>query len=69
MSQFYTEIECGILGETNAAYLITHDGVKKTWIPKSQILDDDIPSQDRQGTGEIFHIQIPEWLATAKGLV
>lgn len=69
MAQPQAEIQCCIMGETDKAYRITTDGTNSFWIPKSQILDDDLPERDYCGTGEIFHIFLPQWLAVKNGLV
>ena len=69
MAQPQVEIRCCIMGETQAAYRITTDGTNSFWIPKSQILDDDLPEADYMGMGEIFSLFIPVWLAIKSGLV
>jgi hypothetical protein len=56
------EIECEVLRETEAAYLI-HDGNTEAWIPKSQISD------ISEGLGQITSIFIPEWLAEKNDLL
>lgn len=63
------EIKCCIMGETERAYRITTDGKNSFWIPKSQIIDDDLPSGDIIGTGEIVSLFLPQWLAIKSGLV
>jgi hypothetical protein len=69
MAQPQAEIRCCILRETEKAYQIEFGSNAPVWVPKSQILDDDIPATDYAGTGEIFSIFLPQWLAEEKGLV
>lgn len=69
MAQPAVEIRCCVLRETEKAYQIEFGRGEPAWIPKSQILDDDLPATDYCATGEIFSIFLPEWLAVDKGLV
>lgn len=56
------EISCEIKAETDLAYLVW-DGKTEVWLPKSQILS----MRPESGSGHV--LEIPEWLATEKGLV
>lgn len=56
-------IACEIRIVTAKAVLI-HDGAREAWIPKSQIED-----PDEFEVGEHVELLLPEWLATAKGLL
>lgn len=60
------EVECKVVHQTMAAYLINHDGNEKNncWIPISQIED-----YCEEPDGTITSIFIPEWLAKSKGLI
>ncbi len=49
--------------ETEAAYLVTEDGLKAVWIPKSQV-----ERGDALGQGA-YTFAMPEWLATEKGFI
>lgn len=60
----YVEIAADLLHETEMAYLISDDGERKIWIPKSQLEDD---PQDEGGGIYIF--SIAEWLADREGLI
>ena len=57
------EIECEVLRETDAAYLIQSGNDIEAWIPKSQISD------YSENLGQITGIFIPEWLAESKDLL
>lgn len=58
------ELEVQIKRVTEKAYLITHDGEKELWIPRSQV-----KSLDRNGRGPLHTMVMTEWIATQKGLV
>ena len=57
------EIAVKVLGETEKAYKVDFGGREPVWVPKSQISDE---CEER---GKITSIFIPEWLATAKGMI
>ncbi len=57
------DIFCTVEASTEDAILID-DGDTQAWIPRSQIQDQDGEEEDGHIT-----IYIPEWLATAEGLV
>ena len=52
------DIACEIKAETEKAVLIS-DGTVEVWLPKSQVEID-------EAAGEVT---MPEWLASAKGLI
>lgn len=58
------EICVAIKRETPAAFLVSDDGEKTTWVPKSQIKTD----QDC-GPGDTVVFTMPEWLAIEKGFI
>lgn len=58
------EIACELHGSTPAALLISDDGERKVWIPRSQIVD-----EERDLRGRLVGITIPEWLAEEKELI
>lgn len=49
------EISLLIKAETNRAILVTEDGKREVWLPKSQIA-----IEDRKGASATVHM--PEWL-------
>lgn len=51
-----------VLHETDLAWLVLIDG-EKYWLPKSKVEDDELVVG---ATG--IDIEVPEWLAAAKGL-
>jgi len=54
------------LHETDLAYCVTEDDEEKIWLPKSQVhVDDEIEKED----GTYLLLEIPSWLAEAKGLI
>lgn len=63
MSREDIEIAVEVRRETDAALLV-FDGKTEAWVPKSKISD-----QGEDRAGNITSIFIPEWLATAKGLL
>ena len=72
MSREMVEIDCTVVQETKAAYLIlvAAPGRKnpiQEWIPKSQV--DDYCADTVNGKEVINSVFIPVWLATEKGLV
>lgn len=58
------EIACIVTKESAAAYLITDDGVKQHWVPKSQV-EWHAPDPGKQAGVMVM----PEWLAREKGLI
>ena len=58
------EICAEIIKETDAAFLISDDGDKEVWIPKSLVETD----QDG-GPGDTIIFTMPEWLAIKNGFV
>jgi len=52
--------------ETNMAWMVDAGLDKHIWIPKSQILD---YSEEEYTSGDCIEIELPEWLATEKGLI
>lgn len=51
--------------ETPKAYLVTDDGKREMWIPKSQC--ELVSSTNRKGREGL--LTLPEWLAKEKGLI
>jgi len=46
------------------------DGVKKIWLPTSQIkVDDELPNWNAYSNGDVVEIQIPRWLAEEREMV
>lgn len=62
-SQFVHLEECRIVRETDAAFLIEHDG-EEHWIPKSQIADPDT----YEAGDEDVTVSVTEWIAKQKGI-
>jgi hypothetical protein len=58
------DIEVEILHETADAYLIHDGGVKKVWLPKSEVEIEITRPMQRIGT-----LTLPEWLALERGLI
>ncbi len=52
--------------ETDAAILVSDDGVRShaVWLPLSQI-----EAPDDRELETVIEVEVPEWLATQKGLV
>ena len=57
------ELGVMVMKITNDALLVS-DGNKKAWIPKSQLV-----SGWGYEEGEMFDMEIPEWMAINEGLV
>lgn len=58
------DLEVHRLHATDKAVLVTQDLPENgVWLPKSQI------ELTKSGNGELWDLQIPEWLAIEKGLV
>jgi hypothetical protein len=57
------EIDVEQLGETDKAYLVTHDGKARIWVAKCQL--EDWVEDD----GKVTRIIVEEWLAIRKGFV
>jgi len=60
------EIKVSVKRETERALLVDFGGKEEVWIPKSQITDWGPSDKDLAQADCIF---IPDWLATAKGMV
>ena len=71
-SKGHCYVACEIRIVTAKAVLI-HDGAREAWIPKSQIEDRITENAgkdpDEFEVGEHVELLLPEWLATAKGLL
>ena len=62
-TELVTLEECTILGETDSAFHVRHEG-KSHWLPKSQVDD-----PDRLSPGDKnITIVIPAWLADDRGI-
>lgn len=59
------DLEVGYLHDTEKAVLITPDGVREIWLPKS-IVECDV---EGKGRGEMIDITIPRSWALEKGLI
>jgi len=57
-----TEVTVQILSETEKAVMVTDDGKRHIWLPRSQI---EIDMKD----DELAEITLPEWLAKEKELI
>lgn len=57
-------ITATIIKETEKAYLCDCGLEKPVWIPKSQIRNEEVISEE-----EVIELQIPKWLAKEKGLI
>jgi len=57
------DLDVSLVHETEFAFLVTVDGEKDIWIPKSQC-ELDLGTAKRSGT-----LTLPRWLAEDKGLV
>jgi len=55
-------IEVEVRQETLKAYLVSDDGIRTVWIPKSQIIDQNL----KFAAGLLSTFVIPEWLAKDK---
>ncbi len=61
------ELSVAFVRATAAAVLVTEDGEREIWLPRSQLHSDS--DLDLLRKGEIFEVVLPEWLAYEKGLV
>ena len=57
-----TEVTVQILSETEKAVMVTDDGKRHIWLPRSQI---EIDMKD----DELAEITLPEWLAKEKEMI
>ncbi|WP_291208920.1 hypothetical protein [Hyphomonas sp.] len=53
--------------ETPAAVLVTDDGTREVWLPKSKIEIEHTGNYDHRRR-EVLVVSVPEWLAKDKGL-
>lgn len=53
------DISCELLHETDRAWLITDDGEREVWIPKTLA----------EWDGDAKELTMPEWLAKREGLI
>lgn len=58
------EIFAEIIAETDNAFLISDDGQKQTWVPKSQV-----ETEQDCGPGDSVVFTMPEWLASEKEFI
>ena len=61
------EIFATYISETAMAILINDGNEEDTWVPKSQLVMDEIP--DEMEAGEEYNFIMSEWIATEKGLI
>ena len=61
------ELVLAFVHATDEAVLVSGDGDREAWLPRSQINTDfDIEHLQK---GEFFSVNVPEWLAYGKGLI
>lgn len=61
------ELSVAFIRATDEAVLVTEDGDREVWLPRSQLTtDSDI---EHLTEGEVFEVSLPEWLAYEKGLI
>ncbi len=66
MSDETVELKLNLVAETAMAYGVTEDDPDDPviWLPKSRV-----EALDKTVVGEVVRFDVPEWLATDKGLV
>lgn len=61
------ELSVAFIRHTPVAVLVTEDGDREVWLPRSAITTD--TAVEHLVHGEVFEVTVPEWLAFQKGLI